>query len=318
MIPTVSIIIVNWNTRDLLRQCLTSVVRETTVSNEILVVDNGSTDGSADMVVVEFPVAYVIANRKNLGFAKANNQAIAKALGRYILLLNSDTVVLDRAIDRMIEFADQHLEAGVVGPKLVTSDGSLQSSCRNFPWLGNSIIAFLGSVHLLPYGFLSARIHRLWEHDQIRDVDWIIGACLLVRHEVIRQVGSLDEDFFFYSEDMDWCYRIKKAGWRILFYPDARVIHFGGQSSIHRWGDQAMVIADYAAPILFFRKHSNVLSTWAFRLSRALKLAVKACMAVVSAAIAKDPYRRKEALKSKSIYCKALAVCVGTGLRQSD
>ncbi len=318
MIPDVSIVIVNWNTRDLLRECLASVLEQTTLSKEIFVVDNGSSDGSADMVGTEFPAAYVIANTENLGFARANNQAIAKAQGRYVLLLNTDTVVQDRAIDRTVEFADQHLDAGVIGPRLINPDGSLQSSCRNYPWLVNSIIVFLGRIHLLPYGFITARIYRLWKHDQTRDVDWIIGACLLVRREVIRQVGSLDQDFFFYSEDMDWCYRIKKAGWRILFYPDASITHFGGQSSVHRWGDEAMVIANYAAPILFLQKHTNVFSIWAFRLSRALKLAVRVCLAVGSAAIANDPSRRKEALKAKTIYYKALGVCVGTRLWGSD
>jgi GT2 family glycosyltransferase len=239
----ISIIIVSWNTRDLLAQCLQSVYD--TVGNlafEVIVVDNASADGSPTMVYDQFPQVRLIENLENEGFARANNQAIDICTGRYVLLLNSDTVVLPDAIERMVTFADTHPQIGALGAELCNGDGSLQPSWAQFPslvseWSGRN---FRGRQ---PYMDGKAYI-----------VDWVGGSCLLVRRQVIEQIGLLDENIFMYSEETDWCYRIVQAGWQIGYLPGAKVIHFGGASS-RKQSESRTLIQLYKSKLYFFRKH---------------------------------------------------------------
>lgn len=227
-----SVIIVNWNVRDLLRHCLQSIFANLpTCRLEIIVVDNASSDGSPEMVRTEFPQVRLIANPDNRGFPAANNQGLAVARGRYILLLNPDTEVLGDALETMVAFADAHPDVGVVGPQLLNPDGTVQSSRRRFPTLAT---ALLESTWLQPYAprRLLERYYVLDRpDDQVQDVDWVTGAALMARREAVEQVGPLDEGFFMYSEELDWCRRFREAGWRVVYLPAARIIHHVGKSS---------------------------------------------------------------------------------------
>jgi len=225
-----SVVIVSWNVRDLLRQCLRSIL-DGRAPIEIIVVDNDSTDGSVEMVQAEYPGVHVIVNSENRGFPAANNQGISVAQGRYVLLLNPDTEVVGDALETMVAFADEHLGVGVVGPQLRYPDGSVQSSRRRFPTL---VTAFLESTWLQPYAprRLLDRYYVLDQPDDaVLDVDWVKGAALMARREAIEQVGLMDERFFMYSEELDWCRRFRDAGWRVVYLPTARIVHHEGKSS---------------------------------------------------------------------------------------
>jgi len=230
--PDLSVIIVNWNVRDLLRRCLHSILASLPACQlEIIVVDNGSTDGSAEMVRMEFPQVHLLANPDNRGFTGANNQGLAVARGRYVLLLNPDTEVVGDALETLVAFADAHPDVGVVGPQLLNPDGTVQSSRRRFPTLAT---ALLESTWLQPYAprRLLARYYVLDRpDDEVQDVDWVTGAALMARREAVEQVGPLDEGFFMYSEELDWCRRFRAAGWRVVYLPTARIIHHEGKSS---------------------------------------------------------------------------------------
>jgi GT2 family glycosyltransferase len=240
-----SIIIVNWNTSELLAQCLHSI--QTTVATplwdnlEVFVVDNGSTDGSIQMVRGRFPWVRVIVNKGNLGFVKANNQAIPLCKGEYVLLLNSDTVVWPHALQRLVTFLDVHPEVGVVGGELRNADDSLQPSWNQFPSLLSELSGrnFRGRQ---PYGKSGAYL-----------VDWIGGACMMVRATIIKDIGNLDENIFMYSEETDWCYRIRKAGWSIAYLPGACITHLGGASS--STDSVRFAIELYKSKLYFFQKH---------------------------------------------------------------
>lgn len=216
-----SIIIVNWNTPKLLTQCLESIYRaEPRMAFEIIVVDNGSTDDSVNLITELFPDVHLISNHRNLGFAKANNQGMAVAKGRYFLLLNSDTVVLPGALDELVYVADDHVEVGAIGPKLLNMDGTLQESWASFPTFWSEL-----------FGKPVRRRYPVANSPFAYEVDWIVGACMLVRSETIAEVGRLDEGYFFYSEEVDWCFRIKRDGWKVWYLSNAEVYHIWGGSS---------------------------------------------------------------------------------------
>jgi GT2 family glycosyltransferase len=259
-VTQLSIIIVNYNTQSLLRDCLQSLDAEPGLDAEIIIVDNASTDDSAAMVRQEFPVARVIANTTNRGFAQANNQGIAVASGEKILLLNPDTRVLPGALAALVRFVDAHARAGAVGPRLLNNDLTLQPSCHDFPNLPGH---FLDISEL--YRFV--RVVERWRpggaHDRACQIDWVTGACLLLRREAIRQVGVLDPDYFMYAEEMDWCYRAKKIGWLTYFTPEAEVIHLGGGSASARIGTS--IVQLYHSLYLFYRKHRSTLALLALR-----------------------------------------------------
>ena len=227
-----SIVIVNWNVCDLLTLCLRSLGGSSLEGElEVIVVDNGSTDGSIDLVRSQFPDVRLIANTENQGFPAANNQGIEVSSGRYVLLLNPDTEVVGDALSTMVAFADRHQEIGMVGPQLLNSDGSVQSSRRRFPTLAT---AFFESTWLQPVAprRVLERYYVLDQpDDQVQDVDWIYGAAMMARREAIQRVGLMDESYFMYSEEMDWCRRFREAGWRVVYLPAAQVIHYGGKSS---------------------------------------------------------------------------------------
>jgi len=259
-----SIIIVSFNVRDLLDACLKSV-HETArgaLRQEVIVVDNASTDGSARMVRQHYPNVRLIVNRENRGFAAANNQGIGESRGRYVLLLNPDTQVLDDALAVMVDFLDTHPTFGAAGACLLYPDGSFQHSAFRFPGPMQCFFDFFPIHHRLLNSRLNGRYPRAWyERGEPFTIDHPLGACLMVRRETIEQVGLLDEGFFMYCEEIDWCWRMRKAGWQIACVPRARVIHHAGAST-GQFRD-TMFVALWRSRFRLFEKH---LDPWRQRL----------------------------------------------------
>ena len=233
MSAVLSVIIVSWNVRDLLQRALASVYAswDGRPGLEVVVVDNASHDDSAAMLRENFPNAHIIANTENRGFTGGNNQGIAAATGDFLLLLNPDTEIIDNALPHMVAYLQSQFDVGMVGPQLLNPDGSVQSSRRRFPTLP---VLFLESTwlgKLAPRKLLRHYYAQEQPDDLVQDVDWITGAAMLTRRETVTQVGGMDEGFFMYSEELDWCRRIREAGWRIVYFPEARIIHHEGKSS---------------------------------------------------------------------------------------
>jgi GT2 family glycosyltransferase len=258
-----SIIIVNYNTCKLTCDAIQSILRsDTSYSYEIIVVDNHSSDDSVGIIARSFPEVTLIGNTKNVGFARANNQAIRIASGRYILLLNSDTVIQPETLQVMVSFMDQHPEVGASGCKVVLPDGRLDKACRRgFPTPAASFYYLSGLSRLFPKSslFNQYQLTHL-DPDDSYPVDCLVGAFMIVRRETIEQVGLLDEDFFMYGEDVDWCYRMKQAGWGIYYYPQTSIIHYKGASS--RRKPLKIIYEFHRAMYLFHKKHFQQKYSW--------------------------------------------------------
>ena len=222
-----SVIIVNWNTKALVLQCLESVCRVKGVEMEVFVVDNGSMDGSGAAVKEKLPEVNLIGNTLNVGFAKANNQALSRSQGDYLLLLNPDAKVKEGAIERLLSFMHDHSEAGVAGPQLLNLDGSKQNSIANFPSLATELLNKSLLRWLFPLKFPGKEM----DYPGPIEVDSVIGACMMVQRRAIEDVGVLDEDYFLFLEETDWCFQMKKAGWKIYHLPQAEVYHIQGTSA---------------------------------------------------------------------------------------
>lgn len=248
-----SIIVVNWNTRDLLAQCLQSLedtIRDS--SYDVWVVDNGSSDGSVEMVRERFPRTHLIVNVENVGFAGANNQALACCSGRYVLLLNSDTRALPGSLDEVVRFMVEHPNAGVAGVRLLNPDESFQASYTPFPTLWREFLILSGLGRCLIRSIFPSYGPQVQKGAQ-QIKGYLEGACLLARREAVDHVGGLDEHIFMYAEDVDWCYRFHRAGWGIWYLPQAPIIHYGGQSSKKRQGRMEAEL--YRSRVYLFRKH---------------------------------------------------------------
>lgn len=268
-----SIVIVSFNTRDKLRRCLEAVLAsQTRYSVEVFVVDNASQDGSVEMVKQEFPQARLIVNNENLGYAKANNQVIKKftphlnplpqgerkAEGkhntRYILLLNSDVIVARETFDKMLTYMDNDHTVGIAGCKVIKPDGRLDLACRrSFPNLANSLFHFSRLSFLFPRSRLASYNLTYLPEDEIAEVDSVMGAFLLIRREALDRIGLLDEAYFMYGEDLDWCYRAKAAGYKVMYVPITTVRHDKGSSS--RKAPRKTLYEFHRAMQIFYRKH---------------------------------------------------------------
>jgi len=223
-----SIIIVNWNTGAFLLQCLESLYQGVgDTATEVWVVDNGSADGSGAAVRERFPEVILIENPMNLGFGRASNQAMRRSKGMYMLLLNPDTRVTPGAIGRLLSFMETHPGAGVAGAQLLNADGTKQNSIANFPSLATELL----NKSLLRWLFPKKFPGKERNYQEPMEVDSVIGACMMVRREAVNQVGWLDEDYFLFLEETDWCFRMKKVGWKIYHCPQAKVIHLQGKSA---------------------------------------------------------------------------------------
>lgn len=249
-----SIIIVSWNVRDYLKSCLTSIAPiRYELAMEVIVVDSDSNDDSVVMVRADFPWVRLIECGNNVGFPKGNNLGIQNASGRFLLLLNPDTEVLGEALSQMVVYLHNNKEVGFVGPQLLNPDGSIQSSRRRFPSVAT---AAFESTWLQPYAprrMMQQYYAEDLPFDAPVDVDWLVGACLMTRRDLIEQIGTMDEAYFMYSEELDWCRRAKDAGWRVVYLPSAQVTHQIGKSS-----DQAVTerhINFQRAKLRYFRKY---------------------------------------------------------------
>lgn len=260
-----SIIIVNWNTRALVAECLTSVAVEIAAfpagQVETLVVDNASSDGSVALLQTHFPWVQLIPNATNVGFAAANNQAMAMAKGKYILLLNSDTKVLAQALTTLVEFMEARPDVGASGARYLNPDGSLQPSCFPAPTLARELWRMFHLDRFYPFGIYQM---AQWSLLTPRSVDVVQGAALLVRRTVLDQIGFFDTTYFMYTEEVDLCERIRRAGWPIFFVPAAMIVHYGGQST--RQAALPMFLQLYRSKILYFRKHHGAVATLLYKL----------------------------------------------------
>jgi len=296
----VSIIIVNWNTKGLLRDCLSSVYAHAgEIDYEIIVIDNASTDGSAEMVKNDFRQVILIENSNNRGFAAANNQGMAVAKGRYVLLLNSDTVVLDNAIANTVRFADANPEVAVTGCRVLNSDRTLQRTCFMFPSVLNMLLSSTYLYKLFPKNkFFGREQMTWWDRNDVRQVDVVTGCFMLVRREAVEQVGVMDERFFMYCEETDWCYRFREEGWKVMFAPVGEIIHFGGQSTSQK--RVAMIVQLRLSILKFMKKHYSWPEYLIGRFLVALFFAIRLPVWLVTAFV--RPAARNEATVKMKAY----------------
>jgi hypothetical protein len=262
--PLLSICIVNWNTRDELRYCLRSLLDHPGIrtANEIIVIDNGSSDGSSATVAREFPRVRLIANEKNEGYARGNNQAIEVSRGDFILLLNPDTRVLGGCVERLAAFLQARSEAGGVAPRLISPDGTTQRSVRSFPTPAALWFDALGLARLFRrFPFFSRYRMLFWDQQDMREVDQPMASALMLRRKAVEQTGSFDERFPLFFNDVDMCYRLKQAGWKIYYLPDAVVVHTGGAST--RQVREFALRESHRSLAEFYRKHYAGKVCWA-------------------------------------------------------
>lgn len=253
--PKISIIIVTWNSANEIVTCLDSVFAKDNVSCEVIVIDNASEDNTVDLIQNHGKDIHLISNNRNLGFAQATNQGLALAAGNYILLLNPDTVLQPETLQIMASFMDSNPTVGALGPQLLNTDGTIQPSCREFPRPAHFIWEFTGLVRLFPgHPVFGSWRMGYFDHQSQREVDQPMGACLMVRKITIDQTGPMDDERFpMFLNEVDWCFRFKCRGWKILFLPQARVTHLQGVSI--KKARLAMTVSSHRSLAAFFDKH---------------------------------------------------------------
>ena len=259
--PDVSVIVVNYNTAHLLDRMFAALdASRGDLTLQVIVVDNASCDNSVEMLRVQHPDAELIANTTNVGFARANNQAIPGACGRYVLLLNTDAFVSADTLPKTVEFMETHPKCGVLGVKLLGEDGSLQPSCRYFPTPWNVFLASTGLQRFFPRTQLVDNMS--WDHASVRQCDWVPGCYYLVRRQVIEDIGLFDPRYFLYCEEVDHCRAVREAGWDVVYYPFTQVVHIGGQSAATAAAlnpvSQQISPLEIESELLYFRKHFGV------------------------------------------------------------
>jgi GT2 family glycosyltransferase len=297
--PDLSIVLVCWNNKDYLEPCLRSLYAGPMRSTfDVVVTDNGSSDGSQAMLREKFPQVAIIQNDRNLGLGKASNQGIAATRGRYVLLLNNDTLVHGASFDAMVEFLDQNPTVGAVGGRLLNPDGTIQSCYNYFSTLPEE---FLVATRLGQ--FIRPAYPAIVEGNDVKSVDWMGSACLMLRRAALDEVGILDEGYFIYGDEADLQYRLKKAGWGIYFLPQAHTIHYGGRS-MTRWPRRKLV---YRGKLLFYKKHYGFLRTMLLR-SMLAGLSVAKLLAWTAACI--WPKQRELARKEIHSNLDVIRVCL--------
>lgn len=251
----ISILILNYNTKALLEQCLNSIKSNArNIQYEIIVVDNNSSDGSVEYIEQHFSGLTIIANKHNAGFTKANNQAAKLAKGRNLLILNSDTIIHPNSLDALVEYLNASPNVAIVGSKLKNPDGSLQLSCGIYPNLYNQFLYRTFISRIFPNNpILGVYQYGGWDYSTTRLVDWVTGACLLIRKEIFERIGGFDENIFMFYEDVDLCFRVKKLGHNIVFFPDAEITHIQGGS----WKNyrETPISHGCKSALYFFKKH---------------------------------------------------------------
>jgi GT2 family glycosyltransferase len=319
-----SIIIISYNTLNYLRECLQSLERFRDKGIEVFVVDNASIDGSPEMVTANFPWVTLIRNQQNRGFAAANNQAILQSAGRYIMLLNSDTIMLEGTEGKITSFMDQHPDIGVVGCKLLNTDGSLQPSITSFP----NIIKDTLNIALINTVIKNTPVMRTWfsrigkilgasasrfdDHAETKEIDFPRGACLTISRTALDQVGLLDENYFFSGEELDWCYRIKQKGWKVFYYHEAAIIHHD-HGSIRGLSGKVFVQIRKST-LHFYQKHYGTLSTEVMKLLVSSVLLTK-CVYISFCLIFKSS-KRQQLLARREIYWATIRMYYDRNFRE--
>ena len=312
----ISFVIVNWNTRTLLLNCLTSI-RDTVqgFTYEVFVVDNGSADGSQQAVREQFgAMVQLIENAENRGFARANNQAIKRATGRYVILLNSDTVLRENTVSGLVQFLDDNPDTAMAGPRMVGADGKAHNSFDNFPTLATELL----NKSLLRLFFPARYAGKAAQAAEPFEVDSLIGACIAIRFTAIRRVGMFDEDYFFFLEETDWCLRMRRAGFRIHHLPQVEIVHVQGQSKKLR--PALSWIEYYRSLYLFFKKNRHASTYYTLRVCRFVKLLVNLVLTVLGLCLtfgARPRYREKTVVYSRLLWWHLCLCPADVGLRKT-
>ena len=292
---TLSVIVVSWKVRELLRDCLRSLLAETGEGVQVIVVDNDSGDGSVEMVRAEFPTVTLVANRDNVGFGRANNQALPLCRGRFICLLNPDTVVHDRGIERCVRHLVEHSDIGMLGPRLANLDGSLQRWTGGaFPTVGNVASHHLLLDNVLPPAWRPPSLFLTHDARDPMDVDWVSGACMVLRREAFGET-LFDERFFMYGEDMELCHRVRRAGWRVVYFPTVSIVHIQG-SSMRQQTDADVLASSLKGPRRFFAMiEPNPLRRLAFDLLPVIGFLTRWVLYSLAAPLSRNPRMRTQA-----------------------
>lgn len=295
----ISIIIINWNSRDLLIDCIKSVYATThNIVFEIRVVDNGSSDGSIKALRDAFPDVIIIENRHNMGFAKACNQALRLIKGKYAVLLNTDTILTDGAIKTALELMEKEIKIGICGGQLLNSDGTKQNSIANIPSLTTELLNKSFLRRLLPKKYLGKE-HSI---SSPVEVESIIGAFMVVRKQAIDETGLIDESYFFFFEETDWCLRMKKMGWKVFYHPDVRVYHLQGQT-VKKVNIRAR-IEYWRSRYIFFKKNHSRAALIALTIGLMMKLLINLSLNLVLGAA--TAFTNKKAVEKSKIYLNIL------------
>jgi len=318
-----TISVVSYDAKELLKNCLSSIYQYTSgIKFEVILVDNGSTDGSIEMLKEEFPQVKLIENRENLGFARANNQAIKKSKGKYLLLFNPDTVFRANSLDKMIKFMDDRPDIGILGCKILNSDVTIHPYNSSFHNLFSEFLRVFQLKKMIPGVRLREKIGQkwggllgltlreyfrvYWDSERIREVDWVTGACLLVRRKAIEDVGLLDEDFFMYYEDADWCYRMRKRDWKVFYYPFFEIVHYVCRDDVGF--SPAVFVERYKSAYYYFQKHRGKKILFLLRLLVSSGLVIR-CLGL----LVRYPFRsikREELRKRFSAYLKTIETSI--------
>jgi GT2 family glycosyltransferase len=305
--PDLSVLVASYNTRELLAACLATLARATeTLRTEIIVVDNSSSDGSCEMVARDFPEVRLLRNTRNEGFAKANNRALTESRGRFVLLLNPDTLIPQDTIEPMVRFLEAHPRVGMAGCRVDRPDGRLDEACkREFPTPLTAIARFLSLDRLFPRSTALAAYSKLGSDPSGRyEVDAVVGAFMLVRRETVDDVGGLDEDFFMFGEDLDWCYRVKRKDWKVYYVGDYHVVHHKGAAT--RQDPHRMNWHFHRSMFLFHRKHLvdhyPFFVNWLVYAGITMRYALKSAWTVLQPAPAAARLRATEAARLKTRY----------------
>jgi GT2 family glycosyltransferase len=304
----ISVIIVSWNAKAFLLKCIQSVLAQRFPGPvEIIVVDNASSDGSPEAVRESFPMVKLICNKDNQGFAKANNIGIRASTGDYLFLINSDVEVSPGCFATMIHEMEQHRNIGILGPKIVGSDGRVQRSCMGYPSLWNEFSRALALDSIFPKSKLfGGQLLTFWRHDERRCVGVINGCFWMLRRSAVEEVGLLDERFFIYGEDVDWCKRFNDSDWKVVFFPEAEALHYGGASSSN--APVRFYLEMQRAQHQYWIKHHSRLASDTFLLINLLHHTVRLVGETVI-----YPFRRRKGIASTHKIVRSVASIKWTG-----
>lgn len=291
----------------MLADCLESIFATVkTEPFEVIVADNNSQDGSMDAARDRFPEVHFIENDFNNWFTGGTNQGLVESRGEYLLCLNPDTVCHPRAIDGMVEFLKEHPSVGLVGPKLLNGDGSLQPSCRNYLTSRRLVLQHIFPWRTAPNSWRKKAVLEYWDHDETMEVDWIIGACILLPRKAVEDVGLKDEGYPIFHEETDWCWRLKKAGWHTWFLHDLEVTHFGSTTVSKLWG-RGLVLEFYKGKHRFIRKQYGLLPALLHRFLLTVLLSLR-----LEALLIRRIFSRNDDLRQEtSVLLKGIAIQLG-------